>query len=122
VSSEQETPPRLINRGPIHHALRKAHGRASPEATTVLGDALDRIAAALIHRADELARIDRKRTILERHARQAFNDFMFPKQGLSRAAQVLRESLDEIDRLVRSAPSELPSPSLLEVEETEEET
>lgn len=98
----------FVSRGALHQALRDARGRASPEATRVLVEALDRIALQLIRRSEEIARADRRRTVLVRHAHLAFMEFLWPRQGMGRAAQALRDALGELEVLVRTAPSELP--------------
>jgi len=110
-ADETRAAPHMINRGAVHQALRATHGRASPGATTVIVDALERIAAQLVTFSAKAARSERRRTVLTRHARDAFADFLWPRQGISRATTTLREALGDLEALTRNAPSELPLPS-----------
>jgi histone H3/H4 len=110
----------FVSRGAVHKALRDARGRASPGATRVLVDALDRIAVQLVRRSEEIARADRRRTVLDRHAHAAFMEFLWPRQGMGRAAQVMRDALAELEVLVRAAPSELPRAEPPEADDADE--
>jgi histone H3/H4 len=107
-SEDADAPSRIVNRGAIHQALREAHGRASPGATAVIVDALERIAAQLVSHSGKQAQAERRRTILARHARDAFADFLWPRQGIGRATKALRDALTDLEALLRTTPSELP--------------
>jgi histone H3/H4 len=103
-----KTKTRIVNRARLHRLLQQEVAMASPAATRFLSEGLERIARHLARRSGGIAAIARRQTIKQTDVERAWNEFIQPRQAITRTANELADLIDRLHARGDNAGGNLP--------------